>query len=92
MATKREVLEAAARGEGCLGKAADDEPVFVFRAQDMFTARTIRYWASTVDAHAAVECTSERELRATQAKTSAAREDANVVEFWGRMHPTKIPD
>ncbi len=28
MLTKREVLDAANRGEGALGKADDDEPVF----------------------------------------------------------------
>ena len=44
MATKKEVLEAAARGEGCLGKAADDEPVFVLRAQDILSVRTIAWW------------------------------------------------
>jgi hypothetical protein len=92
MATKREVLEAAARGEGCLGKAADDEPVFVLRAQDMFAGRTIQYWASMVSAHAAVECTSERELRATQAKVRLAEDDAGTFEAWGRNHPTKVPD
>jgi len=46
MATKKETLEAALRGEGCLGKAADDEPVFVIRAQDMFSEGTIWSWTS----------------------------------------------
>jgi hypothetical protein len=45
MATKREELEMAARGEGCLGRAADDEPVFILRAQDRLAATLVRDWA-----------------------------------------------
>lgn len=45
MITKKEVLEAALRGEGCLGKAADDEPVFVLRAQDNLAADLVDQWA-----------------------------------------------
>ncbi len=45
MATKKEVLEAALRGEGCLGKAADDEPVFVLRAQDCLASELVDKWA-----------------------------------------------
>lgn len=45
MATKKQVLEAALRGEGCLGKAADDEPVFVLRAQDLLSNFAVANWA-----------------------------------------------
>jgi hypothetical protein len=45
MATKKETIEAALRGEGCLGKAADDEPVFVLRAQDCHAADLVEKWA-----------------------------------------------
>lgn len=38
--------ERAARGEGCLGKAADDEPVFVLRAQDDLAADLVDQWAT----------------------------------------------
>lgn len=37
--------ECAARGEGCLGKAADDEPVFILRAQDSLAADLVERWA-----------------------------------------------
>ena len=43
--TAKEVRELAARGEGCLGKAADDEPVFVLRAQDCHAADLVEKWA-----------------------------------------------
>jgi hypothetical protein len=45
MITAKEVREAAARGEGCLGKAHDDEPVFVLRAQDCHAADLVEKWA-----------------------------------------------
>lgn len=45
MATKKEVLEAALRGEGSLGRAADDEPVFVLRAQDLLGSQRVDDWA-----------------------------------------------
>lgn len=43
--TKREVIEAAAKGHGCLGKAAPDEPVFILRAQDIHAADLVEKWA-----------------------------------------------
>jgi hypothetical protein len=46
MATKAETLAQAARGEGCLGKAADDEPVFVLRAKDPAAVLAVRIWCS----------------------------------------------
>lgn len=48
MITKKEVLEAALRGEGALGKAADDEPVFVLRAQDCHAADLVDQWVTWV--------------------------------------------
>ncbi len=38
--------ELAAQGKGCLGKAADDEPVFILRAQDMLAADLVDQWAT----------------------------------------------
>lgn len=45
MGTKSEELAKLARGEGCLGKAADNEPVFILRAQDKTAANLVRQWA-----------------------------------------------
>lgn len=47
MATKGEELEKAARGEGCLGRARDDEHVFILRAKDKLAAKTVIYWCMT---------------------------------------------
>lgn len=38
--------EAAAQGKGCLGRAGDNEPVFVLRAQDMLAADLVETWAT----------------------------------------------
>lgn len=45
MATAKETIEMALRGEGCLGKAHPDEPVFVLRAQDSLAADLVEKWA-----------------------------------------------
>ncbi len=34
----------------CINKAADNEPVFVLRANDPLASRVIRYWASLAPA------------------------------------------
>jgi hypothetical protein len=44
MATKAEELALMAEGKGCLGKAADDEPLFVLRAHDPAAAFAVRVW------------------------------------------------
>jgi hypothetical protein len=44
MATARETIAQALRGEGPLGKASDDEPVFILRAQDCLAYEVIERW------------------------------------------------
>jgi hypothetical protein len=43
--TASEVRALAAKGEGALGKAHPDEPVFVLRAQDTHAADLVEKWA-----------------------------------------------
>jgi hypothetical protein len=43
--TKAETLNALTRGEGCLGKSQDDEPVFVLTARDPAAPEAVRKWA-----------------------------------------------
>ena len=45
MATKQEEVNKMTRGEGCLGKAAPDEPLFILRAQDALAADLVEKWA-----------------------------------------------
>lgn len=70
MATKQEELEMATRGTGCLGKAADDEPVFVLRAQDRLAPALVRAWANLAHRHGCSE------LKVAEARALAARMDA----------------
>jgi len=42
--TKAQTVADALRGEGCLGRAEADEPVFVLRANDRIAPATIRDW------------------------------------------------
>lgn len=38
-------------GKGCLGKAADDEPVFILRGQDILAADLVELWALRAKAY-----------------------------------------
>jgi hypothetical protein len=44
MGIKSVELAALARGEGCLGKTADGEPLFVLRAHDPWAPSVVRVW------------------------------------------------
>jgi hypothetical protein len=78
MGSARGEIEKAARGEGCLGRAHPDEPVFVLRAQDALFSETVRFWA---DRAAGVGC--------LPAKVRGARETADRGDEWS---PKKNPD
>jgi hypothetical protein len=78
MLTKKEVLEAALRGEGCLGKAADDEPVFVLRSQDNLAADLVEKWAISMG----LLVTSIDEGSRLAVKASEARSIAEAMRAW----------
>ena len=71
MATAKIEREMAARGKGCLGKAADDEPVFILRGQDIFAASLVRHWANLAQISGA-----------PYAKVDEANELAELMERW----------
>jgi hypothetical protein len=78
MSTAKQEREAAARDEGPLGKAADDEPVFVLRAQDRFASSRVRDWAFLC-----------RGAGVSEVKIKEALELSYAMDRW----PTKkIPD
>lgn len=86
MATKAEELAALADGRGCIGKSADDEPLFILCARDQFAADLVREWADRVEHHAyrTAELTGARKEKIAEARRLALRMDA-----W----PTKkLPD
>lgn len=78
MGLAKDERAAAAAGKGCLGKAADDEPVFILRAQDMLAADLVDKWATDAQL---VGCKWD--------KVREARELAQAMREW----PTrKNPD
>jgi hypothetical protein len=81
MATKKEVLEAALRGEGCLGRAKDDEPVFVLVGDDMLAVGAIQYWMHRLEMH-----------RRSGAKVEQANEVVQEFLVWAGKNGTKVPD
>lgn len=75
--TKKELLEAALRGEGPLGKAADDEPVFLLRAQDNLAADLVESWA--IQARSLLPTSGSEQ---TGHKIQAAKEIAKAMWHW----------
>lgn len=61
MGTKQEEINKMTRGEGCLGKAHPDEPIFVLRAQDALAADMVDKWAIHA---AAAGCGNDKVLEA----------------------------
>jgi hypothetical protein len=81
MATKAETLAAAARGAGCLGKAAADEPVFILRAHDRLAPLVVEIWADLAKAH-----------EAPPEKTAGAMALATEMRAWEERNGSKWPD
>ena len=79
--TKTDVLIAAARGEGCLGRAADDEPVIVLRAHDHIAPHVALDWVVKAK-HAGV----------STEKVAAMLEQITRMLRWQGQHGSKVPD
>ena len=77
MITARELREATARGEGPLAKAADDEPVFLLRAQDCHAAELVEKWA--IWASSAIPQAGGKVM---QDKIGEARLIADLMRHW----------
>lgn len=83
MATAKEEREAVLRGEGILCKAADDEPVFIFRAQDLFALLGIAQWQGLL-----------RAKTGNTPKVQEAERLMNAMMAWQDANPdkVKVPD
>lgn len=79
MGLAREERARLAQGEGCLGKAADDEPVFILRGQDILAPQVVRTWAKCAQGH----------LGPDHPKIREALGLARLMEQWS---PRKFPD
>jgi hypothetical protein len=67
--------------ESCINKAADDEPVFVLRAQDVLAATTVRLWADMALLHGT-----------PFEKLGEAYGLARLMDDWQAEHTAKVPD
>lgn len=89
MGTKREELESTT---GCLAKAADDEPIFVLRAQDATAPMAVRNWIDGV----VVQHYRDGQVMSVKlrSKLEEARRLAVRMEQWQRANPhlVKVPD
>jgi hypothetical protein len=65
----------------CLQKAADDEPIFVLRAQDQTAPGIVRAWARLAET-----------LHAPAAKVREAHALADRMLEWQERHGCKVPD
>lgn len=81
MATKRENLT---NPKSCWNKAADDEPLFILRANDPVASKVVRIWASL----------SEGMKTQPRVKTGGAWQVAVAMENWReeRLGPVPLPD
>jgi hypothetical protein len=78
MGLAKNEIERANRGEGCLGKAHPDEPVFILRAQDSEAADTVERWAIFA--------------RAAGAPNDKVQEAMMIAEEMRRWPKRKVPD
>lgn len=76
---------------GCMAKTADNEPVFVLRAQDCTAPDIVRLWAETFKNLNSVKGKGNRIWRSAKSKEkySEALTLANMMEEWPHR---KIPD
>jgi hypothetical protein len=81
MALAKIEREKAATGQGCLGKAADDEPVFVLRAQDELAPLVVAAWASMA-----------ADVGHRPDKVTEAMKCADQMRLWQAANGIKKPD
>jgi len=79
MALAKDEREMVKQGKGCLGKAKDDEPVFILRGQDVLAPDCVEKWATDAQLLGTVPWDKIRE----------ARDLAQAMrEYPGRRNPT----
>lgn len=64
-----------------LYKCADDEPVFVLRAQDVLAPTVVKVWAELAKTHGV-----------DWKKTAEAEILADHMKSWAKVHGSKVPD
>jgi hypothetical protein len=90
MALAKIEKQMAANGQGCLGKAADDEPVFILRAKDRLAPDAVEHWIRLVEqaAHQAGASNPRRD----SLKLKEAQALAHQMRAWQASNGCKVPD
>lgn len=65
----------------CLENAADDEPIFVLRAQDDLAVESIHRWADLLELYGNAP-----------EKAQQARDIADAMQDWQKENGSKLPD
>lgn len=82
MATKADEVAGLERGTGILARCADDEPIFILRAQDATAPDAVRCWARQLEL-----------ITGITPKVAEAYDLANDMETWqDRTGRGKQPD
>lgn len=79
--TRRNVIDALAEGQGVLGKAHDNEPVFILRARDPSARTVVQYWISRA-----------KMLGTDPAKLAEAKAIEDAIEEWNARYGSRVPD
>lgn len=82
----------AATGQGCLGKAADDEPVFILRAKDRFAPELVENWAALVERATIATVSGTGTVEGSRNKIKDARALAHTMRAWQELNTSKTPD
>ena len=77
--------------KSCLNKAADDEVVFVLRAQDALAPGIVRRWAAELERVWRVVSPDGLTLE-QYLKLEEAEKAARAMEAWGARERSKVPD
>jgi hypothetical protein len=83
--TKAEVLEAAARGDGVLGRTQDDEPIFVMTGRDPIAPLRVDAWATLAEAHGFHEKAAAARLVADRMRSWRAKQE-QAAKLAGSMN------
>jgi hypothetical protein len=87
MSLKRDEI---ANPNSCLNKAADDEPIFVLRANDPVAAAIVRIWAERYVSEKIEHNTDGILTGAQLLKAQEARGLANQMDSWRRWQDSPL--
>lgn len=88
MTTKRILLDQASQGRGPLGKAKDDEPVFLLVGDDLFAPGFVELWAAALSQTTVGRKRTNDEML----KILDAQMIATEMRKWQTKHGAKVPD